>query len=56
MDSRKGVPLTEAEWRPGVTVYIDASALESIDDRRGNQTRSEWIRRAIAEALSKEAG
>jgi len=49
--------MTEAEWRPGVTVYIDASALESIDDRRGNQTRSEWIRRAIAEALAKtEAG
>ena len=54
---REGVPgMTEAEWRPGVTVYIDASALESIDDRRGNQTRSEWIRRAIAEALAKEAG
>ena len=52
-----GPGMTEAEWRPGVTVYIDASALESIDDRRGNQTRSEWIRRAIREALAKtEAG
>ena len=57
MDSRKGVPLTEAEWRPGVTVYIDASALTAIDNRRGDQTRSEWIRRAIHEALAKtEAG
>ena len=45
-----------SEWRPGVTVYIDASALEAIDGRRGDATRSEWIRRAIAEALSKEAG
>ena len=43
------------EWRPGVTVYIDAAALESIDDLRGDATRSEWIRRAIADALAKEA-
>jgi len=49
--------MTEAEWRPGVTVYIDASALTAIDNRRGDQTRSEWIRRAIHEALAKtEAG
>jgi metal-responsive CopG/Arc/MetJ family transcriptional regulator len=45
-----------SEWRPGVTVYIDASALTAIDTRRGDATRSEWIRRAIAEALAKEAG
>ena len=48
--------MTEAEWRPGVTVYIDASALKDIDGRRGEATRSEWIRRAIHEALVKEAG
>ena len=46
----------EDEWRPGVTVYIDASALKDIDTRRGDATRSEWIRRAIHEALTKEAG
>ena len=51
-----GRGMSEAEWRPGVTVYIDASALKDIDTRRGDQTRSEWIRRAIAEALAKEAG
>ena len=45
-----------SEWRPGVTVYIDASALAAVDKLRGGQTRSEWIRRAIHEALAKEAG
>ena len=50
--------MTEAEWRPGVTVYIDAATLKEIDRLRDEaaQTRSEWIRRAIAEALVKEAG
>jgi len=51
-----GPGMTEAEWRPGVTVYIDASALKDIDGRRGEATRSEWIRNAIHEALAKEAG
>ena len=46
----------EDEWRPGVTVYIDAAILKDIDTLRGDQTRSEWIRRAIHEALMKEAG
>jgi len=46
----------EDEWRPGVTVYIDAAVLQTIDARRGDQTRSEWIRRAIHEALAKETG
>jgi len=42
-------------WRPGVTVYIDAAQLTIIDRIRGGQTRSEWIRLAIDEALAKEA-
>ena len=51
----QGAVFLLTEWRPGVTVYIDAAALEAIDDLRGDATRSEWIRRAIADALAKEA-
>ena len=47
---REGVP-GMSEWRPGVTVYIDAAAIKAIDARRGPMTRSEWIRLALDEAL-----
>jgi len=39
-----------------IQVYVPKSVVEAVDSIRGFMSRSEWIRRAIHEALMKEAG
>jgi len=39
-----------------IQVYVSKLMVEAVDSARGFMSRSEWIRRAIAEALAKEAG
>jgi metal-responsive CopG/Arc/MetJ family transcriptional regulator len=41
---------------PQTTIYLAPEVKEAIDARRGFMSRSEWIRRAVHEALTKEAG